>query len=61
MFLTETNQKLLQELEDVVDRDNKIRAQLERGEHIGDFLNQTRQNIDNALNNLEMSLSRKSN
>ena len=61
MFLTETNQKFLQELENVVDRDNKIRAQLEKGEHIDEFLNQTRQNIDNALNNLEMSLSRKSN
>ncbi len=61
MFLTETNQKFLQELENVVDRDNKIRAKLEKGEHIDEFLNQTRQNIDNALNNLEMSLSRKSN
>ena len=58
MFLTETNQKLMQELEGVVDRDQKLKAILAKGDHIEDFLIQTRQEIDEALNNLEVSLSR---
>ena len=56
MFLTESNQKLTNELEGVVDRDEKIRAQLQRGERIGSLLAQNRNDIENALNNLEDSL-----
>ena len=49
MFLTESNQKLTNELEGVVDRDEKIRAQLQRGERIGSLLAQNRNDIENLL------------
>ena len=58
MFLTEVNQKLMQELEGVVDRDQKLKNLLSKGDHIEDLLIQTRQEIDDALNNLEVNLSR---
>ena len=58
MFLTEVNQKLMQELEGVVDRDQKLKNLLSKGDHIEDVLIQTKQEIDDALNNLEVSLSR---
>ena len=32
-----------------MERDEKIKQQLANSEYIGDFLNETRQNIDNAL------------
>ena len=60
MFLTDLNQRLMMELQNVMERDEKIKQQLANSEYIGDFLNETRQNIDNALNQLEMNLSRPS-
>ena len=56
MFLTESNQKLTAELENVLDRDEKIKAQLQRGERVGMVLSQNRNDIENALNSLEEAL-----
>ena len=57
MFLTETNQRLINELENVAERDQQLKQILSQGNDIPDFLNKTRNDIDNALNNLEMGLS----
>ena len=56
VFLTESNQKLTAELENVLDRDEKIKAQLQRGERVGMVLSQNRNDIENALNSLEEAL-----
>ena len=58
MFLTEINQKLMQELENIVNRDQQLKDVLSKGDHIENVLVQTEQEIDEALNNLEFSLSR---
>ena len=57
MFLTETNQKLINELESMCERDQQLKQILSQGDEINDFLNKTRNDIDNALNNLEVGLS----
>ena len=57
MFLTETNQKLINELEAVIERDNQLKMILSQTDEIPDFLNKTRNDIDNALNNLEIGLT----
>ena len=57
MFLTETNQKLINELEAVCERDNQLKMILSQSDEIPDFLNKTRNDIDNALNNLEIGLT----
>ena len=57
MFLTETNQKLINELESMSERDQQLKQILSQGDEINDFLNKTRNDIDNALNNLEVGLS----
>ena len=57
MFLTETNQKLINELEAVSERDNQLKMILSQSDEIPDFLNKTRNDIDNALNNLEIGLT----
>ena len=57
MFLTETNQKLINELEAIADRDQQLKMIIAQGDEIPDFLNKTRNDIDNALNNLEMGLT----
>lgn len=57
MFLTETNQKLINELEAISERDQQIKMLISQGDEIPDFLNKTRIDIDNALNNLEMGLT----
>ena len=57
MFLTETNQKLINELEAISERDHQIKMILSQGEDIPDILNKTRSEIDNALNNLEIGLT----
>ena len=57
MFLTETNQKLINELEAISERDHQIKMILSQGEDIPDILNKTRNEIDNALNNLEIGLT----
>jgi septation ring formation regulator EzrA len=57
MFLTETNQKLINELEAVSERDNQLKMILSQTDEIPDFLNKTRNDIDNALNNLEIGLT----
>ena len=57
MFLTETNQKLINELEAIADRDQQLKILLSQGDEIPDFLNKTRNEIDNALNTLEMGLT----
>ena len=57
MFLTETNQKLINELEAISERDHQIKMILSQGNDIPDFLDKTRNDIDNALNNLEIGLT----
>ena len=57
MFLTETNQKLINELENISERDNQLKMILSQGDDLPDFLNKTRNDIDNALNNLEIGLT----
>ena len=57
MFLTETNQKLINELEAISERDRQIKMILSQGNDIPDFLDKTRNDIDNALNNLEIGLT----
>ena len=58
MFLTETNQRLLNELEDAYDRYQKMENILIEGERIPEFLNKNKYEINMALNNLDSSLSR---
>ena len=58
-FLTEIIQKLTNELEEVVERDKKLRIILSTGDKIKDVLENNRNDIDAALNNLELSLSGK--
>ena len=57
MFLTETNQKLINELEIVNDRNQQLKQILSEGDGISDFLKQTRDDIDSALNTLEIGLT----
>ena len=57
MFLTETNQKLINELEAISERDQQLKMIISQGDEIPDFLNKTRNDIDNALNTLEMGLT----
>ena len=57
MFLTETNQKLINELEAITERDQQLKMLIAQGDEIPDFLNKTRNDIDNALNTLEMGLT----
>ena len=57
MFLTETNQKLINELEAISERDHQLKMILSQGDDIPDLLNKTRNDIDNALNNLEIGLT----
>ena len=57
MFLTETNQKLINELDEVAERDQQLKQLLTPEEEIPDFLNKIRNDIDNALNNLEIGLT----
>ena len=57
IFLTETNQKLINELEAITERDQQLKMLISQAEEIPDFLNKTRNDIDNALNNLEMGLT----
>jgi len=57
MFLTETNQKLINELENISERDHQLKMILSQGDDLPDFLNKTRNDIDNALNNLEIGLT----
>ena len=57
MFLTETNQKLINELESISERDQQLKMLLVQGDEIPEFLNKTRNDIDNALNDLEIGLT----
>ena len=57
MFLTETNQKLINELDTIIERDQQLKMLLSQGDDIPKFLNETRNDIDNALNTLEMGLT----
>ena len=57
MFLTETNQKLINELDAISERDHQLKLILSQGDDIPDILNKTRNDIDNALNNLEIGLT----
>ena len=58
-FLTEIIQKLTNELEEVVERDKKLKIILCQGDKIREVLINNRNDIDAALNNLELSLSGK--
>ena len=57
MFLTETNQKLLNELEALTERDQQLKQLLSQEDDLPDFLNKTRNDIDKALNDLEIGLT----
>ena len=57
MFLTETNQKLMNELEAVAERDQQMKILMEQGDDLQNIINKTRDDIDNALNNLEIGLT----
>ena len=59
MFLTETNQKLLNELDLVTERDQQLKETLEGDNEIPDFINNIKKDIENALNELELGLNPK--
>ena len=57
MFLTEINQKLINQLEIINEREQQLKLLISQGEEIPDFLDNTRNEIDKALNNLESGLT----
>lgn len=56
-FLTQTNEQLIKELEGVLDRNNKIKHQLNRNERITSVLSNNRNDLESALNYLEKKIS----
>ena len=58
MFLTETNQNLIRELENCFERSQKMENILVEGERIPEVLNKTKYEFDMSMNNLENSFSR---
>ena len=57
--MTETNQKLLNELELVNERDQQLKEALNEEDEIPDFINNIKKDIDSALNDLELGLNPK--
>ena len=57
MLLTQINQKLINELEIINEREQQLKELFSQSEEIPEFLNKTRNEIDKALNNLEMGLT----
>ena len=59
MFLTETNQKLMNELDLVTERDQQLKEALAEDDEIPDFINNIRKDIESALNELDAGLNPK--
>ena len=57
MFLTETNQKLMNELDLVTERDQQLKEALNEENDIHDFINNVRKDIESALNDLDSGLN----
>ena len=57
-FLTESNQNLMRELEAAYERNCKLRQINVKGKGMKDLINQTKSNLNQALDHLEISLSR---
>jgi hypothetical protein len=57
MFLTDTNQKLLNELYLVTERDQQLKEALNEEDDIPDFINNIRKDIESALNDLDSGLN----
>ena len=57
-FLTDSNQNLMKELEDAYDRNCKLRQINVKNKNIIDVVNQTKKNVNQALDRLDISLSR---
>jgi chromosome segregation ATPase len=53
LILTEQNDKLANELEEVLDRDMKLRMQLNRTERLEMVIDQNRNILENSLDNLK--------
>ena len=59
MFLTKINQKLLNELDLVTERDQQLKDALNEHDEIPDFINNIKSDINSALNDLEIGLNSK--
>ena len=59
MFLTKTNEKLLNELDLVIERDQQLKETLNGEEEIPDFISNIKKDMESALNNLEKELNQK--
>ena len=57
MILTQINQKLINELEIINEREQQLKVLFSQSEELPQFLNKTRNEIDKALNNLEIGLT----
>ena len=53
MILTELNQNLINEIDNVIEEDEKMKCILNRKERINSILASNRYNIDQSLNNLD--------
>ena len=60
IFLTEINQKLMEELEQANDKEQQLKEALnQENENIPDFINDIRKDMDIALKDLELGLNSK--
>ena len=58
MVLTQQNQKLIAEIENVIDQDEKMKEQLARKDRIVAVLRNNKMTIEQSLNNLDDFLNR---
>jgi chromosome segregation ATPase len=61
MVLTQQNQKLIAEIENVIDQDEKMKEQLARKDRIVSLLRNNKATIEQSLNNLDDFLNRSNN
>ena len=61
MVLTQQNQKLIAEIENVIDQDEKMKEQLSRKDRIVSLLRTNKSTIEHSLNNIDDFLNRSNN
>ena len=61
MVLTQQNQKLIAEIENILDQDEKMKEQLSRKERIVSLLRNNKSTIEHSLNNIDDFLNRSNN
>ena len=61
MVLTQQNQKLIAEIENILDQDEKMKDQLSRKERIVSLLRNNKSTIEHSLNNIDDFLNRSNN